>query len=826
MTNRIYTVLLTASLLVIGTIVAHAQAPTTSSGFRMYNSATENITIKSGSHGGTGTFFWPLPAEGIFTSDASGNMAIETFDDLFADLTLNENALLIGDASNNPTELASPGAGGSGSILTVGATGTPEWTSNPGGLLPAGTGDNNTLAWDATNGVWVESSNLTTDPVTGEVTMSSLGTSTAPDATGGGLLITDAAGNVTEISVDNVIGNATLTEDNLWLGDASNNPAELTPGTDGQVLRINGTTPTWETINVLPTGTADNSTLVWDATNSVWVESTNLTSDPVSGEVTMPSLGTSTAPDATGGGLLITDNAGNVTEISVDDIIGASTLTQNSLWVGDATNNPDELATTNVEGAVLTQDATGAPQWTANPGGLLPAGTGDNNTLAWDATNGVWVESSNLTTDPVTGEVTMSSLGTSTAPDATGGGLLITDAAGNVTEISVDDVIGNATLTEDNLWLGDASNNPAELTPGTDGQVLRINGTTPTWETINVLPTGTADNSTLVWDATNSVWVESTNLTSDPVSGEVTMPSLGTSTAPDATGGGLLITDNAGNVTEISVDDIIGASTLTQNSLWVGDATNNPDELATTNVEGAVLTQDATGAPQWTANPGGLLPEGTSPNSVLVWDNTAGEWVENTNVTADPTTGDVATSGDLTADGDVTLGDASTDAVTINGETVVVPNLPTSTTPDATGGGLLITDNAGNVTEISVDDVVGNATLSENAIWVGDASDNPGELASSGTQGDILTVNASGTPTWTTPVGVVQAQGTVVGTGTFSYTVTPTGVNPTGRVIVVTPYTTTGLLTSFAISGTTATTFTVDFSVGLGASEGFHWVVY
>ncbi len=427
-------------------------------------------------------------------------------------------------------------------------------------------------------------------------------------------------------------------------------------------------------------------------------------------------------------------------------------------------------------------------------------------------------------------------------------GIFTSDPSGNILIETIDDLIAEATLTENNFWIGNAANNPVEFAPGTNNQVLQIVGGAPTWQTINLLPDGTVADATLVWDNVGGSWVANTNVTINPTTGNVatigdvttggnttlgdaagdaatinagtvTIPNLGTTTT---VGGGVVVTDAGGSVEEISIDDLIGESTLTLNNIWVGDVSNNPAELAP-GANDQVLQING-GAPTWqTLN---LLPTGTVADATLVWDNVGLAWVENTNVTANPTTGNVATTGDMTAAGNTVLGDAAGDAATINAGTVTVPNLGTTTT---VGGGVLVTDAGGVVEEITVDDLISEATLSQDALWVGDASNNPAELASSGTEGDLLTVNASGSPAWVTPVAMVQALGSVTGTGTFTYTVNP-GINPTGRVILITLASTggagTGPQVTHSIANVTATTFDVEFPINLAGTEEFHWVIY
>ena len=843
--------------LMIGSTAAFAQgpgpspSPTTSSGFRMYNSGTEWITIRSGSHGQTGTFLWPAPAAGIFTSDASGTMSIQSIDDLINNANLQFNHIWVGNPTNNPAQLA-PGT--ANQVLQIDGSGAPTWqTIN---ILPTGSTDNATLVWDQTNGVWIENSNVQMNPTTGDITTigdfngdnvnasgsvnvdgnSTLGneagdmvtinagTVNAPNLSttttvGGGILVTDASGNVQEISTDDLIGGATLPENNIWVGDASDNPAAVAPGTNGQVLQINGSTPTWQTVNLLPTGSTNNATLVWDQTNGVWIENANVTMNPTSGDIT---------------------TIGDVNAVDVN-ASGNATITGNSAVSGNATVGGNSA----VDG---------------------------NSTLGDAAGDAVTINA---------GTVTAPNLSTTTT---IGGGVLVTDASGNIEEISADDLMGNTTLTTDHIWVGDASNNPGSVAPGNDQEVLMINGTTPTWTEINLLPDGTLNNSTLVWSTGANSWIENTKVTMSPITGniettgdlvaddmtltgnttlgdgasddltingnQVTAPNLLTATAPDVNDDAVLVIDPTTNlIKRADADDIFGATTLNQNAIWVGDATNHPSELGagTTN---QVLQIDGSGAPAWqTIN---TLPTGTTNNATLVWDQTNGVWIENANVTMNPTSGDITTIGDVNAvdvnasgnatitgnsavsgnatvggnsavDGNSTLGDAAGDAVTINAGTVTAPNLSTTTT---VGGGVLVTDASGNVEEISPDDLMDNTTLTQNALWVGDASNNPTELSSSNNQGDVLTINASGTPVWSTQVGTVKALGNVAGTGAWTYTVNPGVSLSAASVIVVTLESSSGLQVTHVVNNRTATTFDVEFPVNIGATERFHWVVY
>ena len=621
-------------------VMAQGPAPTTSSAFRMYNGSNNSVTIAANpANGGTGTFLWPLPSSGVLTSNATGTMTIRQI--TAADLNLTHNSMFVGDASGTAAELA---AGTVGQVLQIDGAGSPTWQSI--NLLPSGTAPNTTLAWDPTanggSGAWVENTNLLADPTTGDVTSGPAGSMTinnndfnvtnlsvtpGPLPATTNIMIVDAAGNVTEASPTTIIGSATLPEDNIYVGNASNNPAPYAPGTAGQVLQIVGTTPTWQTINLLPTGSVNHSSLVWDAGTNAWVENTNVTMDDATGDI-------ATAGDV--------DAAGDV---SVD---GNTTL-------GDAAG--DALA---INAGNIT-----APNVPVTAGPVLPAGTN----------------------------------------------ILITDAAGNVTETSPSNIVGNAVLPEDNIYVGNASNNPAPYAPGTAGQVLQIVGTTPTWQTINLLPTGSVNHSSLVWDAGTNAWVENTNVTMDDATGDIA------------------------------------------------------------------------------------------------------------------TAGDVDAAGDVSVDGNTTLGDAAGDALAINAGNITAPNVPVTAGPVLPAGtNILITDAAGNVTETSPSNIVGNATLPENNIYVGNASNNPAPYAP-GSNGDVLTV-VGGTPTWSTPVGTIAAKGKVVGTGTWTYTINP-GVDPSGAstVIMVTVQSTSGLQVTHVVNNVGAASFDVEFPINIGATETIHWTV-
>ena len=167
---------------------------------------------------------------------------------------------------------------------------------------------------------------------------------------------------------------------------------------------------------------------------------------------------------------------------------------------------------------------------------------------------------------------------------------------------SINDLLDDATLSENAIWVGDASNNPIERAAGTADQVLQIaTDGSPQWQTINLIPDGTVDNSTLRWDDATQAWVENVNLLSD-TDGNTTINGT-TITTPNIPAGvnndtNLVVRNASDQLVVRSINELIADATLTENAIWVGDANNNPVErqAGTTN---QVLQIATDGSPQW-----------------------------------------------------------------------------------------------------------------------------------------------------------------------------------------------------------------------------------
>ena len=311
----------------------------------------------------------------------------------------------------------------------------------------------------------------------------------------------------------------------IFAGAATGSSADLSwlsPGTNSQVLMMNaaGDAPEWQTINLLPTGTVESSTLRWDNTAKEWVENVNLLSDTdgnttvngtiqVDGATATINSATITTPNIPAGvavdtNVVLRNATDGLVVRSINDLIGDATLSQNAIWVGDASNNPEERAAGTTD-QVLQIDASGAPQW--QDINLLPTGTVESSTLRWDNTLKVWVENVNLLSDTdgnttvngtiqVDGATATINSATITTPNIPAGvnndtNLVVRNASDDLVVRSINQLIGDATLSQNAIWVGDASNNPEERAAGTTDQVLQIAADgSPQWQDLSLVHQG------------------------------------------------------------------------------------------------------------------------------------------------------------------------------------------------------------------------------------------------------------------------------------------------------------------------------------------------
>lgn len=241
-----------------------------------------------------------------------------------------------------------------------------------------------------------------------------------------------------------------LAQGNLLVGDVANQAAPLTPGAVGTVLQISGSgVPSWQPVPLLPVGTTPDATLVWDGTN--WVENTAIQLDPVSGDATI------------GGDLVVNGTGATLPTGSVDNSELANStfsLSYGTGLSGDAsvalggTLNLQNTGVTSVSGTanqVNVSGSSGAVTFS------LPQNIDPNATPTFDA-------------------VTLDNL-----PGGSGATEVVVSNGGALESRTLASLIGAASLAQNSLWVGNAGNNPSELGPGAEGQILTIVGGIPTW---------------------------------------------------------------------------------------------------------------------------------------------------------------------------------------------------------------------------------------------------------------------------------------------------------------------------------------------------------
>ncbi|HRK05818.1 MAG TPA: hypothetical protein PLW14_12060 [Chlorobiota bacterium] len=179
---------------------------------------------------------------------------------------------------------------------------------------------------------------------------------------------------------------------------------------------------------------------------------------------------------------------------------------------------------------------------------------------------------------------------------------------------------------------------------------LNFSGTTVTGGTFN---SSTLSNPTLSGTVTISGLTPSRPVRTDGA-GALTTGAISLSTATDVTG--VLPVGNGG--TGIS-------TTPTANQILVGNGTGY--SLKTLTAGTGISIVDG-GSTLTINNTSQIIPAGTVTNATLVWNGTS--WVENTNVTMVPATGNTVVGGSFDVNGNVELGDAVTDVVTITAGTI------------------------------------------------------------------------------------------------------------------------------------------------------------
>ena len=359
----------------------------------------------------------------------------------------------------------------------------------------------------------------------------------------------------------------------------------------------------------------------------------------------------------------------------------------------------------------------------------------------------------------------------------------------------------------------------SKLGVGAASQVLQVSGGLPSWQTINLLPTGTAANNTLRWDGAS--WVESTALTNDATniatSGALTIGGLTTFNGNATQSGAGTFTTGTGTFTAGGNASITGTTT-TAGLTSSGAAVNLNDS---SNFGVNINTGTSSGS---TVIGGG---SNTLEINTSVWDITSGGVASG--LGGITSTGVVDFSGATFAGGSPLILEGST--VDANQTTITVTD-PTAartiTLPDASGtialsstsfqqggnafgaaGTLGTTDGnqldliANSITGLTIDTSGNTSIASGRSFSSGGGAANFDWSTSSGTF-DTSTGNntlngnttISGTNTFTTGTGAVTLNGATSVSGANTFTV-GTGATTLGGTLGVTGDTTlTGALTA------------------------------
>ncbi|MBK8909882.1 MAG: hypothetical protein IPM61_00985 [Chlorobi bacterium] len=635
----------------------------------------------------------------------------------------------IGDIlyANSPTTLARRAIGTTGQVLVVDG-GVPQWSnsdvfSSVGGSNPVtgiNSGDITAGLPEAITNIGYNDGGGANEPSTTNIAgNTNIGSATGDD---GGPTTTTVNGNAnfTGTTTFAIAPTIPLATDNLWVGVGGVQTA-YPPGAAGTVLTVVGTTPTWSatigsssapenvlggplnlnssaagspsTTNINASPATGGTTNIGNGTSTTNVAgTTNLTGPAtLSGATTTissPTTNINTAPNA-GGTTTIGNPTSTTTLNGTVNFTNPPTipLNQNAMWVGNASNVQAAYNSTNVNGAVLAQNASGTPTWTTST--VLAATTGSapvTNINNGDVNNGSGTESvTNIGyNDPDGGAAANAAsqtniLGNTSLGSNTGSGggpttttvLGTTNLQGATTNINTapnaggTTTIGNPTsttqlngtvnfanaptipLNQNSIWVGNASNQQqAYASTNVNGAVLAQNASgTPVWSSTNNFTTtapaaggattninngdvnsgnnseattnigyNDPDGATATNAASQTNIYGNTNLGSNTGSGggPTTTTVLGTTnlqgattninTAPNA--GGTTTIGNPTSTTQLNgTVNFANAPTipLNQNSIWVGNASNQQQAYASTNVNGAVLAQDASGTPVWSS---------------------------------------------------------------------------------------------------------------------------------------------------------------------------------------------------------------------------------
>lgn len=469
------------------------------------------------------------------------------------------------------------------------------------------------------------------------------------------------------------INNATLTNttiNNPNVDNANIDSANITNSTIDSSTINNSTLNNVNFTGVIGTNLTPSSNVRTDASGNLTVGNINAATE-LTGVTPVANGGTGTSATPSNGQVLI----GNGSGYTVANITGTSPITvTNGAGTIAIGFNGETLPTSATVNSTLRWNGS---DWVANAGVLADGSNNLNVTGGLDvdgtatigALNGVVKATAGVLS---AGQVNLTSEVTGVLPIANGGtgANNATTALANLNGQPLDaDLTAVAGLSSNGIVVrtGAGAFTTRSLTQGAnititnaDGVAgsptialstsLNFSGTTVTGGTFN---NSSLSNPTLSGTVTISGLTPSRPVRTDGA-GALTTGAISLSTATDVTG--VLPVGNGG--TGIS-------TTPTANQILVGNGAGY--SLKTLTAGTGISIVDG-GSTLTINNTSQIIPAGTVTNATLVWNGTS--WVENTNVTMVPATGNTVVGGSFDVNGNVELGDAVTDVVTITAGTI------------------------------------------------------------------------------------------------------------------------------------------------------------
>ena len=469
------------------------------------------------------------------------------------------------------------------------------------------------------------------------------------------------------------INNATLTNttiNNPNVDNANIDSANITNSTIDSSTINNSTLNNVNFTGVIGTNLTPSSNVRTDASGNLTVGNINAATE-LTGVTPVANGGTGTSATPSNGQVLI----GNGSGYTVANITGTSPITvTNGAGTIAIGFNGETLPTSATVNSTLRWNGS---DWVANAGVLADGSNNLNVTGGLDvdgtATIGALSGVVKATAGVLSaGQVNLTSEVTGVLPIANGGtgANNATTALANLNGQPLDaDLTAVAGLSSNGIVVrtGAGAFSTRSLTQGAnititnaDGVAgsptialstsLNFSGTTVTGGTFN---SSTLSNPTLSGTVTISGLTPSRPVRTDGA-GALTTGAISLSTATDVTG--VLPVGNGG--TGIS-------TTPTANQILVGNGTGYSLKTLTAGTGTSIVDGGSTLTINNTSQ---IIPAGTVTNATLVWNGTS--WVENTNVTMVPATGNTVVGGSFDVNGNVELGDAITDVVTITAGTI------------------------------------------------------------------------------------------------------------------------------------------------------------